>query len=167
MAVSRAVAVVWLVAFNCLTLVADVEGRSRSIPKVADGDSSSSSWADAPPVKKAAGSKKSVAAEANRPKDEHRNLTATTELKNDELTCSRCLWAGKALRAAVKDKIPKRMKDRDQRRSMAEEALEAHGKAAVCHERRCLPRRQATLSEVQLLAFVVLARTNRCVLLKQ
>lgn len=67
------------------------------------------------------------------------NLTATTDIKNDELTCSRCLWSARALRAALKDKMPKRLKEASKRRAAAEEALdplEDSGKAAACHESR-------------------------------
>ncbi|CAE7032053.1 unnamed protein product [Symbiodinium natans] len=49
------------------------------------------------------------------------------------LPCSACLWAAKALRAALLEKMPKRVKAK-QRRSLAEEALA--GAADACAARR-------------------------------
>lgn len=53
------------------------------------------------------------------------------------LSCSACLWAAKALRAALLEKMPKRVKAK-QRRLLAEEALAGSGAAdaGACAHRR-------------------------------
>lgn len=65
---------------------------------------------------------------------------AATLLEQDvlpgDLTCSACRWAATALRAALVERMPKRVKQAQKRRVLAAEVMVAGGEGAVCAARR-------------------------------
>lgn len=61
---------------------------------------------------------------------------ATDHLQATGLSCSACLWAQKALRAALDERSPKRVKGASKRRALASAAMWATGEASPCAPRR-------------------------------